>query len=64
MIPLCNDTRCQTLALLGSRDLVRPLFESGVRGIDRVVSVGHTMDFELIWDGYDLIERFTRNVRI
>ena len=63
MIPLCHDTRCQTLALLGSRELVRPLFEAGVKGIDRVVAVGHTMDFELIWDGYDLMERFTRKVR-
>ena len=58
----CNDTRCQTLALFGEPGLIKPLFESGVKGIDRIADFGHTMDFDLIWDGYDLVERFTRSL--
>jgi len=59
---LCNDPRCQTVACLGEKGLLTPLLESGVRGIDRVVPVGKTMDFDLIWDGYDLFERLTRTI--
>lgn len=29
-------------------------------GIDRIVPIGHTMDFSLIWDGYDLIANLSR----
>lgn len=29
-------------------------------GIDRIVPIGHTMDFSLIWDGYDLITGLSR----
>lgn len=61
---LCNDTHCQTIGLLGDKTTVEPLLRSGVKGVDRVVSVGHTMDFDLIWDGYDLVERFTRTVKV
>lgn len=57
---LCRDSRCQTVAYIGSAGMVRPLLTSGIRGIDRVVPVGRTMDFDLIWDGYDLYGRLTR----
>lgn len=58
--PLCDDKRCQTVALLGDKAILRPLLESAPKGIDRVVPVGKTMDFDLIWDGYDLYEQLTR----
>ena len=60
----CNDTHCQTIRLLGENAIVEPLLRSGIRGVDRVVPIGHTMDFDLIWDGYDLVERFTREIKI
>ena len=60
----CNDTRCQTIGLLGRKAIVEPLLKSGIRGVDRIVPIGHTMDFELIWDGYNLVERFTRGVNV
>ena len=41
-----------------------PLLKTGVRGIDRIVPVGKTMDFDLIWDGYNLYERLTRTIHI
>lgn len=59
---LCDDVRCQTIGYLGDGEALRPLVESGVRGVDRVVPIGRTMDFDLVWDGYDLVAAFTRVV--
>ena len=44
--------------------MLAPLWKAGIKGIDRVVPVGKTMDFDLIWDGYNLVERLTRVIRI
>ena len=61
---LCNDPRCQTVAYIGEKKMLMPLLNAGTKGIDRVVPVGKTMDFDLIWDGYDLCERLTRAVQV
>lgn len=61
---LCDDKRCQTIGYLGEKEMLRPLIASGVKGVDRVVPLGKTMDFELLWDGYNLYERLTRVIRI
>jgi len=34
------------------------------KGIDRMVPLGEALAFDLIWDGYDLIDEFTRRVVI
>ena len=60
---LCDDTHCQTIGILGERAIAEPLLRSGIHGVDRVVPMGHTMDFDLIWDGYDLVERLTRKMK-
>ncbi|MCR2047466.1 hypothetical protein NSB25_09260 [Acetatifactor muris] len=60
----CNNTRCQTIGYLGAKEDIIPLLESGIKGVDRVVSVGKTMDFDFIWDGYNLVERLTRTIKI
>lgn len=57
---ICNDMRCQTIAYIGEKESLHPLLTSGIRGVDRVVPVGKTMDFNLIWDGYDLVSQMTR----
>lgn len=59
---LCDNKRCQTIAYIGDKDMVLPLIRAGVRGIDRVVPIGKTMDFDLIWDGYNLPALLTRTV--
>ncbi len=59
---LCDNKRCQTIAYIGDKDMVLPLIRAGVKGIDRVVPVGTTMDFDLIWDGYNLPALLTRTV--
>ena len=59
---ICNNKRCQTIGVIGDKNWIMPLIEKGVKGIDRIVDVGHTMDFDLMWDGYDLCNALTRNV--
>ena len=61
---ICNDKRCQTIGILGEREILKPLIESGIKGVDRIVPIGRTMDFDLIWDGYDLYSALTRIVTI
>lgn len=39
------------------------VLEKGVKGIDRIVPLGKTMDFSLTWDGYDLILALSRQVQ-
>ena len=61
---LCNDKRCQTISYIANRDIFTSLINSGVKGIDRIVPVGRTLDFALIWDGYDLISTMTRIINL
>lgn len=61
---LCNNTHCQTIGYIGDKDIFLPLLKSGIKGVDRIVPVGKTMDFDLIWDGYNLVERLTRSINI
>ena len=64
LVPLCNDTHCQTIGFLGRKETIMPLVKVGIKGIDRIVPIGKTMDFDYIWDGYNLIERLTRTISI
>ena len=56
--------RVQTLNYLGlsPEELSRFVLENGLTGVDRIVPVGHTMDFSLVWDGYDLIQTLSRKI--
>lgn len=33
-------------------------------GVDRVVPMGKSMDFNLVWDGYDLIRSLSRKISV
>ncbi len=33
-------------------------------GIDRIVAIGQALTFDRFWDGYDLLDAFTRTVRV
>ncbi len=59
---ICNDLHCQTIGYIGNLKDFEPLLNSGIKGVDRIVPIGKTMDFDLIWDGYNLVERLTRTV--
>jgi len=58
----CNNTHCQTIGYIGDKNLLKPLIDSGIKGVDRIVPVGHTMDFDLNWDGYNLVNQLTRTI--
>ena len=54
----------QTLSCIGMdpAGLRRFVMERGLTGVDRIVPVGHTLDFDLVWDGCDLIRTLSRRI--
>lgn len=60
------DVRCQTLTYYGVEKKVFEEFLETSRpiGIDRIVPMGKSMDFALVWDGYDLIRQMSRRVTV
>ena len=65
IIPLLGKS-CQTVSYLGiDPDEIRNIvFDNGVRGVDRIVPVGKTMDLSFTWDGYDMIYAMSRIVDV
>lgn len=61
ILALCND-RCQTVSHLGFKagEILDCIERGAPRGADRIVPVGRTMDFGLVWDGCDLIRALSR----
>ncbi len=58
--------KCQTVTYFGfDKNEIRSALEtSKPRGIDRVVPIGSSMSFTLVWDGYDLIRKLSRIVNV
>ena len=65
ILPLCGE-RLQTLIYYGlsQADLTAFFSEHRPKGIDRAVPMGKSMDFTLIWDGYDLIRQLSRKISV
>lgn len=65
ILPVCS-RRCQTLAYYGvTQELLADFIKVQCpEGIDRIVPIGKTMDFQLIWDGIDLICGMSREIHI
>ncbi len=61
MLPVLTK-RCQTLSYLGvDKEVLQDMIlNNGVKGVDRIVPMGHTMDLTFIWDGYDMIDTMSR----
>lgn len=59
--PLCGIS-CQTLSYYGveRETLLRAVLAMRPAGVDRIVPMGRTMDFALVWDGVDLIRTMSR----
>ena len=57
---------CQTVCCLGGvkDELLHAVINAGVRGCDRIVDFGASLDFGLVWDGHDLIEAMSRKIVI
>lgn len=58
--------RCQTICTLGvdGEALAGKLADWHMSGVDRIVPVGHALDFSLTWDGFDLIESMSRRISV
>ena len=63
ILPLCGP-RCQTIACIGvpPGEIAASLVPHAPRGVDRIVPVGRTLDFALVWDGHDLIRELSRTI--
>ena len=63
LVPLIN-RKFQTLAYYGFEPsaLQRFVLEQRLSGIDRIAPIGRTLDFAVVWDGYDLIAMLSRQV--
>ena len=35
---------------------------NNLRGLDRIVPIGKSMDMDIIWDGYDVINQLSRQL--
>lgn len=60
------DRKVQTVASLGvKREVWKTLIEQGtIQGIDRIVPLGKALDFDITWDGFDLLSSFLRSVTL
>ncbi|EGA70923.1 acyl-CoA reductase [Vibrio sinaloensis DSM 21326] len=63
---LANDKKLQTISYLGieASQIVSALNSGQTSGVDRIVPIGKSADFELNWDGYDLIHQMTKHLVI
>ena len=62
----CLTKHCQTVCTFGiePENLVSMVIEKGLSGADRIVPVGHALDFSLVWDGINLIESMSRRIHV
>lgn len=58
------DHKTQTISHFGYQpDEIRStISDIGLKGVDRIVPMGQALNFDLVWDGYDLIGFLSRNV--
>ena len=58
--------KSQTVTYYGltREEIVKFVNEDHPQGVDRFVPLGKSMDFTLVWDGYDLITTLSRIVNI
>jgi len=60
------DDRCQTLTYFGfdNKELKNFIVSNQLHGIDRIVPIGRSLDMDVIWDGYDIINHLSRTIDI
>lgn len=56
----------QTLSYYGfnSEEMKNFISKHNMNGVDRIVPIGQGLSINLIWDGYDIINSFTRNIDV
>ena len=65
IVPMLSKS-CQTIAYLGvEKERIQNIVRiNGVRGVDRIMPVGKTMELQFVWDGYDMIETMSRVIKL
>lgn len=65
IIPICT-IKCQTMTYYGldKKEIENFIITSAPKGLDRAVPIGKSMDFTLVWDGYDLIRDLSRVINV
>ena len=65
MLPICKE-RCQTVSYFGieQEEWKEFLCRNAIKGVDRIVPIGTTLDFRLTWDGIDFIRRMSREIDV
>lgn len=65
IVPMLSKS-CQTIAYLGvEKERIQNIVRiNGVRGVDRIMPVGKTMELQFVWDGYDMIETMSRVIKV
>ena len=60
------NSKFQTLSYFGldPYEIRKVVQDFGLRGIDRIVPIGKTLDFDLIWDGYELPVFLSRTISV
>lgn len=63
ILPICT-WQLQTISYIGynEENLRNFILLNAPNGVDRIVPVGHTMDFGFIWDGHDIVREMTRKI--
>jgi len=63
ILPICT-WELQTVSYIGfdGETLCNLILSNAPDGVDRIVPVGHTMDFGFVWDGRDVVREMTRTV--
>lgn len=63
LVPIMKQD-CQTVTYIGELEgrLRQIINENGVKGVDRIVPVGHAADIAFVWDGLDLPNILSRQI--
>ena len=63
IIPIMKKN-CQTITYIGKIEekLRKIINDNGVKGVDRIVPVGHAADIAFVWDGLDLPNILSRQI--
>lgn len=65
ILPYLNE-KVQTIATEGIKPKIIQewILKHSVRGVDRIVPFGKTVDIGLVWDGYDLVQTLSRRISL
>ena len=50
------------VGMLEKYEYIKSLIANGINGLDLIVRIGNTMDFDAVWDEYNLIEEMSRAI--